>query len=91
MINKPNIYKTNMIPKNNNMSECLLDNIQENSIQKEINTIFSNSSHPFNIKVEIKTSNNIYNTYLYSKSNTSILTLDNIIIPINEIISIRRI
>ena len=91
MKNIPNIYKSNMIPKNNNMNECLLTNIEDNTIQSEIENIFSNSSHPFNKKVEIKTKDNTYITYLYSKTNTSLLTLDNIIIPINEIIYLRRI
>ena len=41
--------------------------------------------HPYTINVIIKTKDNIYDTYLISRTSKNIITLENDIIPISDI------
>ncbi len=59
------------------------------SIEETLNTIFNGFHHPYNIKVKIKTKDKDYNTYLISYNNDKIVTLDNEVILVKEIISIQ--
>ena len=58
------------------------------SIEEKINKIFKTKGYAFNIPVEITFSNKTVNTYLASKRNHSIITLDNEVIPISTITSL---
>lgn len=85
-------------PINNNKKVCYLkneeqqDQIQENNsesnIQEVLDKVFSGIGYSYNIPLEIKTKIKTYNTSLIAKTNHNIITLDNEIIPISDIISI---
>ena len=84
---KPSIFKNKEIsPIDHNKKSTYIKNINMN-IEEVLNEIFKNTL-PFNIKVYIKTINNELKTYLVSRTNTTITTLHDEIIPIDEIISI---
>lgn len=85
----PKIYKNNNInPKDNNKKICHLKEEIINNKEDILNEIFNGLSHPYNIKVLIKTNNKIYETYLVSKTKKNIVTLDNDVIPIDSILNI---
>ena len=84
---KPNIFKNKEInPIDHNKKSTYIKKVNEN-INSVLNEIF-NYKTPFNIKVHIKTINNEFTTYLVYKTNDTITTLHDEIIPINEIIGI---
>ncbi len=86
----PKLYKNeSVICKNNNESHCLV--VQNNKVIEEINSIFNSYGFPFDKKVLIKTNNNVYKTYLVTKNNDKITTLNDEEILIKDIISIERI
>lgn len=97
----PKIYKNSINKQiNNNKNYCYInkDNVNEfvkekrpSNIEETLSSIFKNTGYPYNIKVYIKTSNKEYNTYLVSRTNKTITTLDNDLIKINEIIELKKI
>lgn len=97
----PKIYKNSINKQiNNNKNYCYInkDNVNEfvkektpSNIEETLSSIFKSTGYPYNIKVYIKTSNKEYNTYLVSRTNKTITTLDNDLIKINEIIELKKI
>jgi len=84
---KPSIFKNKEInPIDHNKKSTYIKQVNTN-IEEVLNEIFSYKT-PFNIKVHIKTINNELKTYLVSRTNTTITTLHDEIININEIINI---
>ena len=93
----PEIYKNNFTKKiKNNREVCYLrnddtiSNLSNINIEKEINNIFSGIGYSYNIPVEIVTNKNVYNTSLVAKTRENVVTLDNEIIAIGDIKSIKR-
>ena len=91
----PELYKNlNSKPKDNNKKVYYMENdirsAEKNIIEKEIENIFNTLGYSYNIPVEIKTTKEVYHTSLVSKTKENVLTLDNQIIPIKEIIQITR-
>ncbi len=81
---KPSIFKNiNMKPIDHNKKQTIIKEINTN-IEDILNTIFKNK-YPFNTKVIIETNNKTIETYLIKRTQTTITTLDEEIIPINEI------
>ena len=73
------------------------DNINESveiktpsNIEETLSSIFKSTGYPYNIKVYIKTNNKEYYTYLVSRTNKTITTLDNDLIKINEIVELKK-
>lgn len=91
----PKIYKNdNIHPKNNNTNYYTVNNkeetiIKEKNIEQQLTNIFNGIGHSYNIPVMIKTNEKLYNTYLLSKTDENIITIDNEIIPIKKIIFIK--
>lgn len=91
----PKIYKNEKIhPKDNNTNFYKIDNeeeiiIEENNLEEELNKIFNGRGHSYNVPVIIKTKEKIYNTYLLAKTKDNLITLENEIIPIEEIIFLK--
>lgn len=97
----PNIYK-NTIDKriNNNMEKCMVNdnnnyeindsNMNKIEINSYIEDLFSSNTYIFNIPVIIKTNDMTYDTYLATKTNNYLLTIENEKIIIDDIISIKR-
>jgi hypothetical protein len=93
----PEIYKNNFTKKiKNNREVCYLrnedtiSNLSNISIEEEINNIFSGIGYSYNIPVEIVTNKKVYNTSLVAKTRENVVTLDNEIIAIGDIKSIKR-
>lgn len=94
----PEIYKNNINKKiNNNKKICYLKNInnqveeikENNNIEEILEEIFNGLGYSYNIPVLIETKNNKYETSLITKTKNNIVTIDNDIIPIKEIINIK--
>ena len=62
----------------------------EIDINQKINKIFKTGRHSFNIPVEIITKNKVYNTKIAGKIRNNIITLDNDVIRIEDIIDIKE-
>jgi hypothetical protein len=94
MNKKPELYKCENNLKSHNKKYCyvnnkiLSDDIKDNLIDEKIKFLINNPNYLNNIKVLIKTKNKEYKTSIVSKVNNKILTIDNEIIPVDEIISI---
>lgn len=78
---------------NNNKKICYLKNDNNNTynlrmINSVLDEIFNGLGYPYNISVIINTDSKIYNTSLIARDKENIITLDNEIIPIKDIISI---
>lgn len=58
------------------------------SIMTTLSKIFSGMGYSYNIPVTIETKNKTYNTNLIAKTNYHVITLDNEVIPISEILNI---
>ena len=91
----PSIYKndnTNFI--DNNTKSCKVISIEEmdntGDINSAIDDIFKSSYYAFNTPVIIKTKYDTYETGIVSKKDGYILTLDNMKIEIDDILSIQR-
>lgn len=69
--------------------------VEESATTKEeietlIDDIFSLPTYSFNIPLLIHTKNKVYDTSLIARRNNSLLTFDNDIIPLAEIIKIEK-
>lgn len=92
----PEIYKNNINKKiNNNKKMCILKNVNEEIKEKPVNIeeilskIFNGIGYSYNIPLLIETKNKKYETSLITKTKNNVVTLDNDIIPINEIVNIK--
>lgn len=90
----PKIYQNDLKKIiNNNKKVCYLDTeVKQQDPQKNIietlDSIFSGIGYSYNIPVIITTKDNIYNTSIITKTKNNIVTLDNDIIPISEILNL---
>lgn len=92
----PKLYKNENAIKDNNKRDCLvkeekIDSTINDNKEKELNNIFNNKGFPFDKKVLIKTTDKIYKTYLVTRTENTVVTLNDEIINIDDIISIERI
>ena len=92
----PKLYKNENAIKDNNKRDCLvkeekIDSIINDNKEKELNNIFNNKGFPFDKKVLIKTTDKIYKTYLVTRTENTVVTLNDEIINVDDIISIERI
>ena len=96
----PKIYQAEF-NKNitNNKKVCYLKEETENDISNRTNNvsiitkideIFSGLGYSYNIPLIIKTKDQKYETSLIAKTNNNVVTLENEIIPISEIIDIQQ-
>ena len=91
----PKIYQGefNKEIKNNKESDYATNSdsvIKDENVLETLNKLFSSTRHTFNIPVIIKTKNKVYDTKIASKINNYIITLDNDVIFIEDIISIKE-
>ena len=92
----PKIYQ-NQIKKNicNNKLSCFVETKKINNIEEEthdisLDEIFSGLGYSYNIPVIITTKENEYKTSLIARTKRNIITIDNEVIPLSEIISIKK-
>ena len=84
---KPSLFKnTNINPIDHNKKSTYIKQINTD-INSILNNIFK-EKYPFNTKVLLKTNTKSLETYLIKRTKETITTLDEEIIPINEIIDI---
>ena len=79
------------VVENTKIKETKETTHHENNLKEITNIldkIFNGLGYSYNIPLEIKTSDKIYNTSLIAKTNNNVITIDNEIIPINNIIDI---
>ena len=90
-MNKPELFKNENVKVNNNREACLLKNINNNdqNFEKVLDSIFNSFSSMYNTEVIIETKDKTYKTYLVSRTNNNIMTINREIIPIKEIINIK--
>jgi len=87
----PKIYQNDFHKKiNNNKTVCYLENkdnleTENKNIEETLSKIFNGMGYAFNIPVIIKTNDNTYTTSLVAKTRQNVITLDNDIIPIDNI------
>lgn len=62
---------------------------QTNDIEDTLGTIFNGMGYAYNIPVTITTKYKTYNTSLITKTKNNVVTLDNDIIPLVDIIDIK--
>lgn len=91
----PELYKNlNSKPRDNNKKVYYMGledrTSQTTSIEDELDSIFHTLGYSYNIPVEIKTITNTYHTSLVAKTKENVLTIDNQIIPIKDIVQITR-
>lgn len=87
----PKLYKVdNNKIKDNNQLQCNITKEEKISVKKQLDEIFSGLVYPYNISVEIITKDKKYDTSIIARTKDHILTLENNIIPIKEIISIKK-
>ena len=87
----PSIYKKEINKKiKNNREVVYIKEENKELIIDTINAIFNGTGYVYNVPVIINTKDKVYDTYLVSKTNTIVTTLNNDIIPISKIISIER-
>lgn len=89
----PKIYQNEITKKiKNNKTVCYLKEEPLDpytgipTILEKIEQVFSGFGYSYNIPVIIKTTSKTYNTSLIAKTEKHLITLDNDIIPISEII-----
>lgn len=91
----PELYKNlDSKPKDNNKKVYYMENKQKetrvSSVEEQLESIFHTLGYSYNIPVEIKTKDNTYHTSLVTRTKENVLTIDNQIIAIKDIIQIMR-
>lgn len=90
----PKIYQNDIIKEiNNNKKQCYVSLKEPEKITLStitLDEVFSGLGYPYNILLEIKTKKETYITSLIAKTKNNVVTIDNEIIPISEIISIHK-
>lgn len=91
----PNIYQNKKEIKSNNQIEYQINNKtpikKDINIKDKINSIFKSNNYIYKIPVIIKTKNNEEkNTYIIGKTNRYLITIDNELIQINDIVDINE-
>lgn len=91
----PKIYQTDILKDiNNNKKSCYVSlepiEIRTDETDITLDEIFSGLGYSYNIPLIIKTKKSEYKTSLIAKTKNNLITIDNEIIPISEVISIKR-
>lgn len=93
----PKVYQNKNIGNINNdqeyfysLNKTVNPKVERNKedIKVKINKLFQSQKFIYKIKVEIITSKDRYETTIIGKTNNDLITLDNNLIPINDIIDI---
>lgn len=87
----PKLYKVdNNKIKDHNQRQCNIVKEEQVNIKPQLDEIFSGLVYPYNISVEIITIDKKYETSIIARTKDHILTREDNIIPIKEIISIKK-
>lgn len=90
----PSIYHNEKNTFCNNKKNCYCEKHEIRKTNENINTIldeiFSGLGYSYNIPLEIKTKTKTYITSLIAKTKTNLITIDNEIIPLTEVVSVQK-
>lgn len=91
----PKIYQNNFIKEiNNNRKKCYVTIEKEPIIEETsditLEEIFSGIGYSYNIPIIITTTKQKYITSLIAKTKHNLITIDNDLIPLSDVISIKR-
>ena len=87
---KPNIFKNNNLQTiDHNKKYCYLEE-ENNSIEEVLDELFNGKGYSYNKPVIIKTKEKKWDTYIVAKTKKTVITLENEIIKISDIISLER-
>lgn len=84
-----NIYKNSFPKTNNNQNFCYVINNQE--IKEKVDRIINGLGPLSNKKIYIRTTSNEYNTYIKKVNENQLITINQEIINIEDILEIKRI
>jgi hypothetical protein len=89
----PRIYQNTDINLNNNDQEVFYSNRKINNIpniKDKINNLFNKKTYIYKINTEIILKDNIIKTTIIGKTNTYLITINNELIPIKDILDIKK-
>ena len=84
----PRIYQNRINKKINNNKEVDYVKNRNINVRDTLNKIFTGRGYSYNIPVIIETNNKVYDTSIVTRTKTNIVTLENEIIKINDILNI---
>lgn len=100
-MNLPNVFQNNNIEVDvENQQKLFYGNKPEikkevipssKSVDAKIRSLFLSTNYVYKIKVNVVTKDNSFNTVIIGKNNSSLITYDNELIPIKDIIDIYEI
>lgn len=94
----PNMFKNNITKKIDNNEEIYYsyNNLERNVLKKgenvlqKINTIFSSNNYIYKADVEIVLKDKTINKRIIGRNKTHLITIDNDLIPISDILDIKK-
>ena len=93
-MNLPNIYQNNNLKLNetrNTYYSKVTNNIKNNINKKDkINNLFKQTNYVYKINVIITLNNKTIEETIIGKTKTNLITINNTLIPINDIIDIHE-
>lgn len=84
----PRIYQNRINKKISNNKEIDYVKNKNTNVRDTLNKIFTGRGYSYNIPVIIETNNKVYDTSIVTRTKTNIITLDNEVIKINDILNI---
>lgn len=90
----PKLYKNNFSkPMKNNKEICYLNREEpledKKTVEESLSELFSGMGYSYNIPVSIMTKNKTYNTSIVTRTKQAVLTLENDLIPLKDILDIK--
>lgn len=97
-MNLPRVYQNRNVGNINNDQEFFYSanpskektNIKNVNLDSKINNLFKSNKYIYKISVNIKTKTSDFDTVVIGKTNNNLITLDNTLIPIKDIIDINE-
>lgn len=77
--------------KENSDKEDVVEEVSDKSINQKINAIFNSPSYIYKADVEIKLKNETVNKRVVGRNSTHLITMENELIPISEILDIKKV
>lgn len=75
--------------KEENMQKNFWKNSDSKNIYQKLNDIFNSEKYVYKAEVDIKTNNKTFKTKIIGQNRTHIITMDNELIPITDIVDIK--
>lgn len=97
-MNLPKVYQNRNVGNVNNDQEFFYSanpskekpNVKSVNLDSKINNLFKSNKYIYKVSVNIRTKTSDFDTVLIGKTNNNLITLDNTLIPIKDIIDINE-